>query len=133
MSAELDVAKRNRVVTRMVQLLDRAAQAAWVEADARPVGSRLPALGLGIELARDQAAELLEHLEPSDVTLKLHVVAQQGAGESPGQGVRRLLARAEELAWSLTGTVGGGDTDGRCQRLHLDVGDLLLEAERDDR
>jgi hypothetical protein len=96
----------------VVRLLRRAAELVWVAVDADGAGSPLQVLGLGIELAADQARNLLPDAIPVDGPVPV--------GDEPGG----LLRSAEQLLRRVT-TQGAGTG---LQGLRRQVADLVWEA-----
>ena len=96
----------------VVRLLRRAAELVWVTVDAEGAGSPRQVLGLGIDLAADQARNLL----PDAILVEGPVPV----GDEPGG----LLRSAEQLLWRVT-TPGAGTG---LYALWTQVADLVWEA-----
>ena len=96
----------------VVRLLHRAAQLVWAAVDADGAGSPRQVLGLGIDLAADEARNLLPGAIPVDGPLPV--------GDEPAG----LLRSAEQLLQRLT--IRGAGT--RLHGLRTRVADLVWEA-----
>jgi hypothetical protein len=96
----------------VVRLLRRAAELVWAAADAEGVGSPRQVLGLGIDLAADEARNLLP--DPISVDGPVPV------GDEPAG----LLRSAEQLLRRVTTPGAGTGLDG----LRTQVADLVWEA-----
>lgn len=103
----------NDLLAALTQLLHHAAAQVWEQADQEPPDSPLQSLGLGVYLARSQAAELLpaDHPAPDVDELDEHTTALQ------------LLTAAEELTRALPPRVDLIATD-----LVINLCDLIREA-----
>jgi hypothetical protein len=96
----------------VVRLLRRAAELVWAAVDADGAGSPRQMLGLGIDLAADQARNLLPDAIPVDAPVP---VEDQPAG---------LLRSAEQLLRRVTTPAAGTGLHG----LRAQVADLVWEA-----
>ena len=99
-------------VAEVVRLLRRAAELAWVAVDAEGAGSPRQMLGLGIDLAADEARNLLPDAIPVDGPVPV--------GDEPAG----LLRSANQLLRRVT-TPGAGT---RLHALRAQVADLVGEA-----
>ena len=101
----------------VVRLLRRAAELVWVAADAEGAASPRQVLGLGIELAADEARNLLPDAIPIDGPVP---VGDEPAGllrsaeqllrvTTPAAGTRLdgLRTRVADLVWEANTGVGG--------------------------
>jgi hypothetical protein len=96
----------------IVRLLRRAAELVWAAVDADGAGSPRQVLGLGIDLAADEARNLLPDAIPVD-------------GPAPvGDEPAGLLRSAEQLLRRVT-TTGAGTG---LHSLRMQVADLVWEA-----
>ena len=96
----------------VVRLLRRAAELVWAAADTEDAGSARQVLALGIDLAADEARNLL----PEAIAVDGRVpVGDQPAG---------LLRSAEQLLRRIDTPRAGAAVHGLCAR----VGDLVWEA-----
>ena len=99
-------------VAGVVRLLRRAAELVWAAVDADGAGSPRQVLGLGIDLAADQARNLLPDAIPVDGPLPV--------GDEPAG----LLRSAEQLLRRVT-TPGAGS---ELHALRMQVAALVWEA-----
>ena len=100
----------------VVRLLRRAAQLVWAAVDADGAGSSRQVLGLGIDLAADEARNLLPDAVPVDGPVP---VGEDAAGllrsaeqllrrvTTPGAGLHGLQAQVADLVWEADTGVGG--------------------------
>jgi hypothetical protein len=96
----------------VVRLLRRAAELVWAAVDAEGAGSHRQVLGLGIDLAADEARNLLPDAIP--------VGGPVPVGDEPGG----LLRSAEQLLRRVTTPEAGTGLD----VLRMQVADLVWEA-----
>jgi hypothetical protein len=99
-------------VAGVVRLLRRAAELVWAAVDAEGAGSSRQVLGLGIDLAADEARYLLPDAIPVDGPVPV--------GDEPAG----LLRSADQLLRRVP-TPGAGTG---MHRLRAQVADLVLEA-----
>src|SRR5215207_3572411 len=99
-------------VAGVVRLLRRAAELVWAAVDAEGAGSPRQVLGLGIDLAADEARNLLPETIPVDGPVP---VGNHPAG---------LLRSAEQLLRRVTTPAAGTGLHG----LRAQVADLVWEA-----
>jgi hypothetical protein len=102
----------------VVRLLRRAAELVWAAADADGAGSPRQVLGLGIDLAADEARNLLPDATPVDGPVP---VGDEPAGllrsaeqllrrmTTPGDwaGLHGLRTQVADLVWEANTSVGG--------------------------
>jgi hypothetical protein len=105
-------------VAGVVRLLRRAAELVWVAVDADGAGSPRQVLGLGIDLAADEARNLLPDAIPVDGPVP---VGDEPAGllrsavqllrrvttPGAGTGLHALRIRVVDLVWEANTGVGG--------------------------
>jgi hypothetical protein len=96
----------------VVRLLRRAAELVWAAVDTEGAGSHRQVLGLGIDLAADEARNLLPDAIPVDGPMPV--------GDEPGG----LLRSAEQLLRRVTTPEAGTGLHG----LRAQVADLVWEA-----
>ena len=112
MGRQLMDADTAETVAGVVRLLRRAAELVWAAVDAEGAGSPRQVLGLGIDLAADEARNLLPETIPVDGPVP---VGNEPAG---------LLRSAEQLLRRVT-TLGAGTG---LHGLRAQVADLVWEA-----
>jgi hypothetical protein len=105
-------AETAETVAPVVRLLRRAAELVWAAVDADRPGSSRQILGLGIDLAADEARNLLQDATPIDGPVPV--------GDEPAG----LLRSTEQLLRRVTSPGAGTRLDG----LRTQVSDLVLEA-----
>ena len=105
-------------VAGVVRLLRRAAELVWAAVDAEGAGSPRQVLGLGIDLAADEARNLLPETIPVDGPVP---VGNEAAGllrsaehllrrvttPGAGTGLHALRARVADLVWEANTGAGG--------------------------
>ena len=100
-------------VAGVIRLLRRAAELVWAAVDVEGAGSSRQLLALGIDLAADEARNLLPDAIPVDGPVPV--------GNEPAA----LLRSAERLLWQIATPGAGTGLDG----LRVLVADLLWEAD----
>ena len=105
-------------VAGVVRLLRRAAELVWVAVDAEGAGSPRQVLGLGIDLAADEARNLLPDAipvdgpvpvgdEPAGLLRSAEQLLRRVAIPGAGTGLDGLRARVVDLVWEANTGVGG--------------------------
>ena len=102
----------------VVRLLRRAAELVWAAVDADGAGSPRQVLGLGIDLAADQALNLLPDGipvdgpvpggdEPASLLRSAEQLLRRVTTPEAGTGLRGLRTRVADLVWEANTGVGG--------------------------
>jgi hypothetical protein len=102
----------------VVRLLRRAAELVWAAVDADGAGSPRQVLGLGIDLAADQARNLLPDAisvdgpvpvgdEPAGLLRSAEQLLWRVTTPGAGTGLHALRAQVAELVWEANTGVGG--------------------------
>ena len=102
----------------VVRLLRRAAELVWATADAEGVGSPRQVLGLGIDLAADEARNLLPDAisidgpvpvgdEPADLLRSAEQLLRRTAIPGAWTALDALRARVAHLVWEANTSVDG--------------------------
>jgi hypothetical protein len=105
-------------VAGVVRLLRRAAELVWMAVDAESVGSPRQVLGLGIDLAADEARNLLPDAipvdgpvpvgdEPAGLLRSAEQLLRRVTIAGAGTGLHALRAQVAELVWEANTSVGG--------------------------
>ena len=105
-------------VAGVVRLLRRAAELVWAAVDADGAGSPRQVLGLGIDLAADQARNLLPDAipvdgpvpvgdEPVGLLRSAQQLLRRVTTPEAGTGLRGLRTRVADLVWEANTGVGG--------------------------
>jgi hypothetical protein len=105
-------------VAGVVRLLRRAAELVWAAVDAEGLGSPRQVVGLGIELAGDEARNLLPDAisvngpvpvgdEPADLLRSAEQLLQRTAIPGTWAALDALRARVAHLVWEATTSVDG--------------------------
>ena len=101
----------------VVRLLRRAAELVWAAVDAEGAGSPRQVIGLGIDLAADQARNLLPDAisvdgpvpvgdEPAGLLRSAEELLRRVATPGAGTGVHALRAQVAGLLWEANTGVG---------------------------
>lgn len=115
---------QNRKLNRVVLLLDGAAELVWDDVDSQRTRAS-PALGLGIELARGQAVELLGCDGPTNLLVPVPAETLEA------RGVSNLLADARGVIRAVLDATPHAEVDSALVRLLVDVDELVQEVDRD--
>jgi hypothetical protein len=102
----------------VVRLLRRAAELVWAAVDADSAGSPRQVLGLGIDLAADEARYLLPDPmpvdgpvpvgdEPADLLRSAEQLLRRVTTPEAGTGVHALRTQVADLVWEANTGVGG--------------------------
>jgi hypothetical protein len=102
----------------VVRLLRRAAELVWVAVDADGAGSARQVLGLGIDLAADEALNLLPDAipvdgpmpvgdEPAGLLRSADQLLRRVTTPGAGTGLHGLRAQVADLVWEANSSVGG--------------------------
>ena len=102
----------------VVRLLRRAAELVWAAVDADGAGSPRQVLGLGIDLAADEARNLLSGAiavdgpvlvgdEPAGLLRAAEQLLRRVTTPGAGAGLDGLRARVADLVWEANTGVGG--------------------------
>jgi len=105
-------------VAGVVRLLRRAAELVWAAVDADGAGSPRQVLGLGIDLAADEARNLLPDAIPVDGPVPVgdetagllrsaEQVLQRLTTSGAGTGLHGLRTQVADLVWEANTGVGG--------------------------
>jgi hypothetical protein len=105
-------------VAGVVRLLRRAAELVWAAVDAEGAGSPRQVLGLGIDLAADQARNLLPDAisvdgpvpvgdEPAGLLRSAEQLLRRVATPGAGIGLHGLRMQVADLVWEARTGVGG--------------------------
>jgi hypothetical protein len=104
-------------VAGVVRLLRRAAELAWAQADARGPGSPRQVLALGVDLAADEARNLLEDRvslegpvpvgdDPAGLLRSAEVLLRRVGLAGAPSGLHRLQSLVVELVWEANTGAG---------------------------
>jgi hypothetical protein len=102
----------------VVRLLRRSAELVWAAVDAEGAGSPRQVLGLGIDLAADEARNLLPDAvpvdgpvpvgyEPAGLLRSAEQLLRRLATPVAGTGLHALRAQVADLVWEANTSVGG--------------------------
>jgi hypothetical protein len=102
----------------VVRLLRRAAELVWAAVDADGAGSPRQVLGLGIDLAADEARNLLPNAipvdgpvpvgdEPASLLRAAEQLLRRVTTAGAGTGLHGLRTRVADLVWEANTGVGG--------------------------
>jgi hypothetical protein len=102
----------------VVRLLRRAAELVWAAVDADGAGSHRQVLALGIDLAADEARNLLPDAipvdgpvpvgdEPAGLLRSAEQLLRRVTAAGAGIGLHRLRTRVVDLVWEANTGVGG--------------------------
>jgi len=102
----------------VVRLLRRAAELVWAAVDADGAGSPRQVLGLGIDLAADEARDLLPDAvqvdgpvpvgeEPAGLLRSAELLLRRVTTHGAGTGLHGLRAEVADLVWEANTSVGG--------------------------
>ena len=105
-------------VAGVVRLLRRAAELVWAAVDAEGVGSPRQVLGLGIDLAGDEARNLLPDAisidgpvpvgdEPAGLLRSAEQLLRRVTTPEAGIGLHALRTQVVDLVWEANTGVGG--------------------------
>jgi hypothetical protein len=105
-------------VAGVVRLLHRAAELVWATVDAEGAGSPRQVLGLGIDLAADEARNLLPDAipvagpvpvgdEPAGLLRSSEQLLRRLTTQGAGAGLDALRTRVADLVWEANTGVGG--------------------------
>jgi hypothetical protein len=105
-------------VAGVVRLLRRAAELVWAAVDADDASSPRQVLGLGIDLAADEARNLLPDAipvdgpipvgdEPADLLRSAEQLLRRITTPGAGTGLHRLRTQVADLVWEANTGVGG--------------------------
>jgi hypothetical protein len=108
----------------VVRLLRRAAELVWAAVDADDAGSPRQVLGLGIDLAADEARNLLPDAipvdgpvpvgdEPTGLLRSAEQLLRRVTTPRAGTGLYGLRAQVADLVWEANTCVGGRSSHGR--------------------
>jgi hypothetical protein len=102
----------------VVRLLRRAAELVWAAVDAEGAGSPRQVLGLGIDLAADEARNLLPDAipvdgpvpvgdDPAGLLRSAEQLLRRVATPGAGTGLQALRTQVADLVWEANTGVGG--------------------------
>jgi hypothetical protein len=111
-------AETAETVAGVVRLLRRAAELIWAAVDAEGAGSPRQVFGLGIDLAADEARNLLPETisvdgpvpvgnEPAGLLRSAEQLLRRVTTPGDGTGLHVLRARVADLVWEANTGVGG--------------------------